>query len=199
MRAREFINEAHPRQQLSLYNPSGTTYRQQPMPHLTPDPVDAAMPLTKLTKDQRLDTEFQQRLDTDIDQARLRKALERAMSGLDERSRQILLLRAEGMTLEEIGERFGIGMNRVRQIEAQALRKLRHPSRSNALQQFLYAPGDPRYGSMQPDSRVDTVTEKKDACYHKVRSRYRVWPSAYASGALVQCRKRGAANWGKKS
>jgi chromosome segregation ATPase len=40
---------------------------------------------------------------------------------------------------------------------------------------------------------------KKDACYHKVRSRYRVWPSAYASGALVQCRKKGAKNWGTKS
>jgi len=40
---------------------------------------------------------------------------------------------------------------------------------------------------------------KKDACYHKVKSRYRVWPSAYASGALVKCRKVGAANWGNKS
>ena len=40
---------------------------------------------------------------------------------------------------------------------------------------------------------------KKDACYHKVRSRYDVWPSAYASGALVKCRKVGAANWGNKS
>jgi hypothetical protein len=40
---------------------------------------------------------------------------------------------------------------------------------------------------------------KKDACYNKVRSRYKVWPSAYASGALVQCRKKGAANWGNKS
>jgi hypothetical protein len=39
----------------------------------------------------------------------------------------------------------------------------------------------------------------KDACYHKVRSRYKVWPSAYASGALVQCRKKGAKNWGNKS
>jgi len=39
----------------------------------------------------------------------------------------------------------------------------------------------------------------KDACYHKVKSRYRVWPSAYASGALVKCRKVGAANWGNKS
>jgi len=40
---------------------------------------------------------------------------------------------------------------------------------------------------------------KKDACYHKVKSRYSVWPSAYASGALVKCRKAGASNWGNKS
>jgi hypothetical protein len=45
----------------------------------------------------------------------------------------------------------------------------------------------------------EKLAEKKDACYHKVRSRYKVWPSAYASGALVQCRKKGAANWGNKS
>lgn len=42
----------------------------------------------------------------------------------------------------------------------------------------------------------ELTNEKKDACYYKVKSRYKVWPSAYASGALVQCRKRGAANWG---
>ena len=40
---------------------------------------------------------------------------------------------------------------------------------------------------------------KKDACYHKVKSRVKVWPSAYASGQLVQCRKAGASNWGTKS
>lgn len=40
---------------------------------------------------------------------------------------------------------------------------------------------------------------KKDACYHKVKSRVKVWPSAYASGMLVQCRKKGAANWGTHS
>jgi hypothetical protein len=38
---------------------------------------------------------------------------------------------------------------------------------------------------------------KKDACYHKVKARYDVWPSAYASGALAKCRKVGAANWGE--
>jgi len=37
---------------------------------------------------------------------------------------------------------------------------------------------------------------KRDACYNKVKSRYKVWPSAYASGALVKCRKVGAKNWG---
>ena len=41
--------------------------------------------------------------------------------------------------------------------------------------------------------------KKKDACYHKVKARYDVWPSAYASGALVKCRKVGAANWGKST
>ena len=41
--------------------------------------------------------------------------------------------------------------------------------------------------------------KKKDACYHKVKRRYKVWPSAYASGALVKCRKVGAKNWGNKS
>jgi len=38
---------------------------------------------------------------------------------------------------------------------------------------------------------------KKDACYHKVKASAKVWPSAYASGRLVQCRKVGAANYGK--
>ena len=45
----------------------------------------------------------------------------------------------------------------------------------------------------------DLITEKQDACYHKVKSRYKIWPSAYASGALVRCRKVGADNWGNKS
>jgi hypothetical protein len=39
--------------------------------------------------------------------------------------------------------------------------------------------------------------KKDDACTRKVKARYRVWPSAYASGALVKCRKVGADNWGK--
>ena len=59
-----------------------------------------------------------------------------------------------------------------------------------------------------PEYDIEAMTEakdkkgkgsgEKDACYHKVKSRYSVWPSAYASGALVKCRKVGAANWGNK-
>lgn len=45
----------------------------------------------------------------------------------------------------------------------------------------------------------ELMNEKKDACYYKVKSRYKVWPSAYASGALVKCRKKGAKNWGNKT
>ena len=46
---------------------------------------------------------------------------------------------------------------------------------------------------------IDEAAGEKDACYHKVKSRYSVWPSAYASGALVKCRKKGAKNWGNKT
>ena len=49
------------------------------------------------------------------------------------------------------------------------------------------------------EQQFDEAAGKKDACYHKVKARYDVWPSAYASGALVKCRKVGAKNWGNKS
>ena len=49
------------------------------------------------------------------------------------------------------------------------------------------------------DEEGNIFEGKKDACYHKVKSRYDVWPSAYASGALVKCRKAGAKNWGNSA
>ena len=51
-------------------------------------------------------------------------------------------------------------------------------------------------GKALTEAEVDEAAGKKDACYHKVKARYKVWPSAYASGAVVQCRKKGATNWG---
>jgi len=52
-------------------------------------------------------------------------------------------------------------------------------------------------GEALTEEQFDEAAGEKDACYHKVKSRYKVWPSAYASGALVKCRKVGAKNWGK--
>ena len=49
------------------------------------------------------------------------------------------------------------------------------------------------------EEQFDEAAGEKDACYKKVKARYSVWPSAYASGALVKCRKVGAANWGNKT
>jgi hypothetical protein len=63
-------------------------------------------------------------------------------------------------------------------------------------------PNPDRKGKAINVKTEEVVSEKKgekDACYKKVKSRYSVWPSAYASGALVKCRKKGAANWGNKS
>jgi len=48
-----------------------------------------------------------------------------------------------------------------------------------------------------PVVEYSDLMEKKDACYYKVKASAKVWPSAYASGRLVQCRKKGAGNYGK--
>ena len=58
---------------------------------------------------------------------------------------------------------------------------------------------DEKKGKRRVRKKKAKKKAKRDACYHKVKARYDVWPSAYASGALTKCRKVGAANWGNKS
>lgn len=67
------------------------------------------------------------------------------------------------------------------------------------IKQELQAVLDEKRKKRKRKKKKKKSSGKKDACYHKVRSRYAVWPSAYASGALVKCRKVGAKNWGNKS
>jgi len=72
----------------------------------------------------------------------LRTEVENVLDSLTPRERRVLQLRfglidAREQTLEEVGKRFGVSRERIRQIEARALRKLRHPSRSRRLTDFL--------------------------------------------------------------
>ena len=64
------------------------------------------------------------------------------MAGLAPRERDVLRLRfglddGRQRTLEEVGQLFGVTRERIRQIEAKALRKLRHPNRSRKLREYL--------------------------------------------------------------
>ena len=81
------------------------------------------------------------------------------------------------------------------QIQKQAGTQQQTQQQSNFPRQGSERIVSPNFDKFESKQELD---EKQDACYHKVKSRYKVWPSAYASGALVQCRKKGAANWGNK-
>ena len=72
----------------------------------------------------------------------LREQVVNVLDTLSERERRVLQLRfgiedGRSRTLEEVGRDFGVTRERIRQIEAKALRKLRHPSRSRKLRDFL--------------------------------------------------------------
>ena len=72
----------------------------------------------------------------------LREELSKALESLTERERQVIKLRfgledGRARTLEEVGKEFNVTRERIRQIEAKALRKLRHPTRSKRLKDFL--------------------------------------------------------------
>jgi RNA polymerase primary sigma factor len=72
----------------------------------------------------------------------LRENIDEVLAGLSERESKVLEMRfglrgAKPMTLEEVGREFGVTRERIRQIEAKALRKLKHPSRRRMLQDYL--------------------------------------------------------------
>ena len=71
----------------------------------------------------------------------LNSAVLEALGELNEREQQVVRLRfgledGQARTLEEVGQNFNVTRERIRQIEAKALRKLRHPSRSKKLKAF---------------------------------------------------------------
>ena len=72
----------------------------------------------------------------------LREEIEQMLQGLNPREREVIILRfglesGHPLTLEEVGKRFKVTRERIRQIETAALRKLRNPSRSKKIRDFL--------------------------------------------------------------
>lgn len=93
--------------------------------------------LGDLIKDDHTPNPVQSARDTMLDES-----IEEVLSSLTEKEAMVLRLRyglddGETKTLEDVGKMFGVTRERIRQIEAKALRKLRHPSRSQKLRDFL--------------------------------------------------------------
>ena len=80
-------------------------------------------------------------------------------------------------------------------MEKREVNRLLHDDRVNRDTERVYADRT----DYTKEEYIEEKEGKKDACYNKVKSRYKVWPSAYASGALVKCRQKGASNWGSSS
>jgi RNA polymerase sigma factor (sigma-70 family) len=161
------LEEANPNQQLSLYNPDGTTYRQEKMP--VPDPDDFHSETNPRKRiDQLTHQDLYNRTATDlvdpieraeqnIDKERLKDAIRASMSSLTSNETAVLNMRFwKDLTLAQTAKALNMSAGRIRQIEAKALRKLRHESRSDRLEPFVkegasgYIPTkaqakDPRY------------------------------------------------------
>ncbi len=78
----------------------------------------------------------------ETDRELLREQIAESLDSLKEREREVLIMRfgledGQTHTLEEVGQRFGVTRERIRQIESKALRKLRHPTRSRKLRDYL--------------------------------------------------------------
>jgi RNA polymerase primary sigma factor len=87
------------------------------------------------------DTEAQEPMDAAA-RDMLRDAIKNALAVLSDREREVLEMRfglvdGKEHTLEEVGQFFSVTRERIRQIESKALRKLRHPTRSRHLRDFL--------------------------------------------------------------
>ena len=117
-----------------------TRTQVQPVSLHTPVRSESSAVLGDLIEDTQAEKPFD-----NAEQNLLKHTLEDILSSLNEQERRVLRLRFgvdDGCvhTLEEIGKKFQLTRERIRQIEAKALRKLRHPVRLRVLQGFIQLP-----------------------------------------------------------
>jgi hypothetical protein len=154
------------------------------------DKMELAMKITALAKSEleakRSDPDLKISVDQNLGM------LDRAMKAVTGMS--------EGITEEELEEYKSIASLRNRSA-FDAMARLQDKSK-NKEPKVIEIPAPKKAAANESaeeeltEEQFDEAAGEKDACYRKVKSRYKVWPSAYASGALVKCRKVGAANWG---
>jgi len=112
---------------------------------IAPDPLSLEVPMGEDDSPKLGDLVEDQEVHSPVDAASnlvLREQLERVLATLSERERQVIKLRfglGDGYprTLEEVGHMFGVTRERIRQIEAKALKKLRNPARMKRLRDYL--------------------------------------------------------------
>lgn len=112
---------------------------------ISQDPVSLEMPIGEEEDSHLGDFIEDQKMPAPADAANkqlLREQVEDVLGTLSDREREVLYMRygledGRARTLEEVGQVFGVTRERIRQIEAKALRKLRHPSRANMLRDYL--------------------------------------------------------------
>ena len=159
------------------------------------DKMELAMKITALAKSE---------LEAKRNDPDLKISVDQNLGMLD-RAMKAVTGMSEGITEEELEEYKSLSSLRNRSnfdamARLQDRNKPKEPKvieipKGTQLDLFKKAAGESVEESLT-EEQFDEKAGEKDACYHKVKSRYKVWPSAYASGALVKCRKGGAANWG---
>ena len=168
----EDLKEANPNQQLSLYRPDGTTYRGEKMPVLDPNDFHSdTNPRKRVDQVTHQDLANRtapdlvdpiERTERKIDMDRLKNVIRANMKDLLSTETAVLNMRYwKDLTLEQTAQALGLTPERVRQIEAKALRKLRHLSKSDQLKPFV----EPRLtwpGLKEAVGYIPTAAEKND-------------------------------------
>ena len=164
-----YVKEANTNQQSALYNPAGKTYRQQPMPHLdNEDPVNKAQGFDSFD-----DNEFAYDPETDqsIDNDKRNKKIANILRGLNPQEQEVMKMRfVDDMSLGKIGKVLNLSPERIRQIEQKALRKLRHPSRSDQLVPHTdnaepFSVGEARFKFKKPPETAQDRLNKRAATH----------------------------------